>query len=71
MGEAYPNAANEEPQHIHKYAQAARLRLFPIHLRAEWPDGKYAHFHALHAEWNADDCYHQNQTTAEILNGYM
>ena len=71
VGKANPNAANEEPQHIHEHAQTAGLRLFPLHLRAERPNGQHAQLHALQAEWNADDGYHQNQSSDEILNGSM
>ena len=71
VGETDPDAAHEEPQHVHKHAQTARLRLFPLHLRAERPDGQHAQLHALQAERNADDGYHQNQSCDEILNGSM
>ena len=71
MGETDPDAAHEEPQHIHEHAQTARLRLLPLHLRAERPDGQHAQLHALQAEWDADDGYHQYQSCDEILNGSM
>ena len=51
--EPYPDAANEEPQHIHKDAQAAWLRWFPFHLRTERPDGQHTQFQALQAEGDA------------------
>ena len=71
VGKANPNAAHEEPQHIHEHAQAARLRLFPFHFRAERPDGQHAQLHTLQTERDADDGYHQNQSCDEILNGSM
>ena len=71
VGETDPNASNEEPQHIHKYAQAARLWLLPFHLWAERPDGQYAQLHTLQAKRDADDGYHQNKSCNEILNGSM
>ena len=71
VGEPYPDAANEEPQHIHKDAQAAWLRWFPFHLRTEWPDGQHTQFQTLQAERDADDGYHQYQSCDEILQGYM
>ena len=71
VGEPYPDAANEEPQHIHKDAQAAWLRWFPFHLRTEWPDGQHTQFQALQAEGDADDGYHQYQACDEILQSYM
>ena len=71
VGKTNPDAANEEPQHIHEHAQTARLRLLPLYLRAERPDGQHAQLHALQAEWDADDGYHQNQSCDEILNGSM
>ena len=69
VGEPYPDAAYDEPQHIHEHAQAARLRLLPLHFWAERPDGQYTQLHALQAEGNADDGYHQNQSGNEILQG--
>ena len=60
VGETNPDATNEEPQHIHEYAQTTRLRRLPLHLRAERPDVQYAQLHALQAERDADDGYHQN-----------
>ena len=69
--ETDPNAAYEEPQHIHEHAQAARLRFPPFHLRTEGPDGQYAQLHALQAERDADDGYHQYHSCNEILNGSM
>ena len=71
VGETDPDASNEEPQHIHEHTQTARLRLLPLHLRAERPDGQHSQFHALQAERDADDGYHQNQSGDEILNGSM
>ena len=71
VGKTDPDAANEEPQHIHEHAQTARLRLLPLHLRAERPDGQHAQLHALQTERDADDGYHQNQSCDEILNGSM
>lgn len=71
VGETDPDAANEKPQHIHKYAHTTRLRHLPLHLRAERPDGQYAQLHALQAERDADDGYHHNQSCDEILNGNM
>ena len=71
MGEADPDAAHDEPQYIHERAQAPRLRLFPFHLRAERPDGQHAQLHALQAERDTDDGYHQYQSCNEILNGSM
>ena len=55
VGEPYPDAANEEPQHIHEDAETAWLRWLPFHFCTEWPDSQHAQFHALQAEWNADD----------------
>ena len=60
VGKANPDAAHKEPQHIHERAQAAWLRWLPLHLRAERPDGQHAQLHALQAERDADDGYHQN-----------
>ena len=37
VGEPYPDAANEEPQHIHEDAQTAWLRWLPFHFRAQYP----------------------------------
>ena len=71
VGEANPDASYEEPQHVHEHAQTARLRWFPLHLRAEGPDGQHAQLHTLQAEWDADDGYHQHQSCDEILNGSM
>ena len=71
MGEPNPDATHEEPQHIHEYAQTAWLRWFPLHLCTERPDGQHTKFHALQAEWNADDSYHQNKSGNEILQGNM
>ena len=71
VGEPYPDAANEEPQHIHEDAQTAWLRLPPFHFRAEWPDGQHTQFQTLQAEGDADDGYHQYQSCNEILQGYM
>ena len=59
MSEPDPDAAHEEPQHIHEYTQTARLRWLPLHLRTERPDGKHTQLHALQTEWNADDGYHK------------
>ena len=42
VGETDPDTTHEEPRHVHEHAQTARLRLFPLHLRAERPDGQYA-----------------------------
>ena len=69
--EPYPDAANEEPQHIHEDAQAAWLRWFPFHFRAERPDGQHTQFQALQAKGDADDGDHQYQSCDEILQGYM
>ena len=69
--EPYPDAANEEPQHIHEDAQAAWLRLPPFHFRAERPDGQHTQLQALQAERYADDGYHQYQSCDEILQGYV
>ena len=71
VGEPYPDAANEEPQHIHEDAQTAWLRLPPFHFRAEWPDGQHTQFQTLQAEGDADDGYHQYQSCDEILQGYV
>ena len=71
VGEPYPDAANEEPQHIHENAQTARLRWLPFHFRAERPDGQHTQFQALQAEGDADDGYHQYQSCDEILQSYM
>ena len=71
VGEPYPDAANEEPQHIHENAQAAWLRLPPFHFRTERPDGQHTQFQALQAEGDADDGYHQYQSCDEILQGYV
>ena len=71
VGEPYPDAANEEPQHIHEDAQTAWLRLPPFHFRTEWPDSQHAQLHTLQAEWDADDGYHQYQSGDEILQGYV
>ena len=71
VGEPYPDAANEEPQHIHEDAQAAWLRWLPFHFRAERPDGQHTQFQALQAKGDADDGYHQYQSCDEILQGYV
>ena len=71
VGEKDPDAAHEEPQHIHEHAQTARLRLLPLYLRAERPNGQHAQLHTLQTERDADDGYHQNQSGDEILNGSM
>jgi len=71
MGEPYPDAAHEEPQHIHEYAQTAGLRWLPLYLRTERPDGQHTQFHALQAKRDADDGYHQNKSSNEILQGNM
>ena len=71
VGETDPDAANEEPQHVHEHAQTAGLRLLPLHLRTERPDGQYAQLHALQTKRDADDGYHQYQSCDEILNGSM
>ena len=71
VGEPYPDAADEEPQHIHENAQAAWLRLSPFHLSTERPDGQHSEFHALHAERDADDGDHQYKSGNEILQGYV
>ena len=69
MGEPDPDAAHEEPQHIHEYAQTAGLRWLPLHLCAERPDGKHTQFYTLYAKWDADNGYHQNEASNEILQG--
>ena len=69
--EPYPDAANEEPQHIHEDAQTAWLRLPPFHFRTEWPDGQHTQFQALQAEGDADDGDHQYQSGDEVLQGYV
>ena len=69
MGKPNPDATHEEPQHIHEYAQTTWLWWFPLHFRAERPDGQHAQLHALQAEGDADDGDHQNQSGDEILNG--
>ena len=71
VGEPYPDAANEEPQHIHEDAQTAWLRWFPFYFRTKRPDGQHTQFHALQAEGDADDGYHQYQACDEILQGYV
>ena len=71
VGEPYPDAANEEPQDIHKNAQTARLRWLPFHFRTKWPDGQHTQLQALQAEGYADDGYHQYQSGDEILQGYV
>ena len=71
MGETDPDAAHEEPQHVHEHAQTARLRLLPLHFRAKGPDGQHAQLHALQAKRDANDGYHQHQTGDKILNGGM
>ena len=70
VGEPYPDAANEEPQHIHEDAQTAWLRWFPFHFRAGRPDGQHTQFQTLQAEGYADDGDHQYQSCDEILQGY-
>ena len=69
--EPYPDAANEEPQHIHEDAQAAWLRWLPFHFRAERTDGQHTQFQALQAERDADDGDHQYQFCDEVLQGNM
>ena len=69
MGEPDPDAAHEEPQHIHEYAQTAGLRWLPLHLRAERPDGQHTKLHALQTKGNADNSNHQHQAGNEILQG--
>ena len=69
MGEPDPNAAHEEPQHIHEYAQTTWLWWLPLHFRAERPDGQHTQLHALQTEGDADDGYHQNQAGDEIFQG--
>ena len=71
VGEPYPDAANEEPQHIHEDAQTAWLRWLPFHFRTERPDGQHTQFQALQAERDADNRNHQYQSCNEILQGYM
>ena len=71
MGEPYPDASNEEPQHIHEDAQTAWLRLPPFHFRTERPDSQHTQFHALYAKWYTDDSNHQYQSSNEILQGDM
>ena len=55
VGEPYPDAANEEPQHIHENAQTAWLRLPPFHFCTERPDGQHTQFQTLQAEGDADE----------------
>ena len=71
VGETDPDAANEKPQHIHEHAQTTRLRLLPLHLRAEGSNSQHAQLHALQTERDADDSYHQHQSCDEILDGSM
>ena len=71
VGKANPDAANEEPQHIHENAQTAWLRLPPFHFCTERPDGQHTQFQTLQAEGDADDGYHQYKSCDEILQGYM
>ena len=71
VGEPYPDAANEEPQHIHENAQTARLRWLPFHFRTERPDGQHTQLQALQAERDADNRNHQYQSCNEILQGYV
>ena len=69
MGEPDPDAAHEEPQHVHEYAQTAGLRWLPLYFRAERPDGQHTQLHALQTEWDADDGYHQHQSGDEVFQG--
>ena len=69
MSEPNPDAAHDEPQHIHEYAQTSRLCWFPLYFSTERPDSQHTKFHALNTEWYADDGNHQNQTSDEILQG--
>ena len=71
MGKPDSDAAHEEPQHIHEYAQTTWLWWFPLHFRAERPDGQHAQLHALQAKRYSDDGYHQHQSGDEILQGYV
>ena len=67
MGKPDPDAAHEEPQHIHEYAQTAGLRWLPLHFRTKRPNGQHTQFHALQTKGDADDCYHQHQARNEIF----
>ena len=71
MSKPDPDAAHDEPQYIHKYAQTAGLRWLPLNLCTKWPNGQHTQLHALYAKWYADDGNHQNQTSDEILQGDM
>ena len=70
VGEPYPDAAHEKPNHIHHAAQTI-VRHFPTHPCAKRPQGQQGQLDALNAKRNADDGDHQRHTRHNVFQGYL
>jgi hypothetical protein len=71
VGEPYPNASDEEPEHIHEHVQTARLWYLSFDVGTKRPNGQHTQFETLQSERDADNRNHQYQSCNEILQGYM
>ncbi len=71
MGQTNPEAADEEPQHVHEEVQTACLLRLMLDMGAEGPEGEYAQLDGLQAEGDADDGDEQEQSAQKILDGNL
>ena len=67
MRKTDPNATQKYPKNIHQHIKTTTGAFTTTHLLAERPQSKCSHLQGLHAERNADDGYHHQQTSYEIL----
>lgn len=60
MRQAYPEASDDNPYHIHQHTDATAAAAAHNNMTAERPQGKHAKFERLYAKRYADDGYHQH-----------
>lgn len=68
MGEADPNAANQNPNDIHQHTEATAIIRATAHLASERAECQYGQFQSLKTKRNANDSNHHQQTGYDVFN---